>query len=65
MSATLTFVLSIGILAVVVVFALRKMSYVRAAFAIYRMSFELEAADRKPFPPGTSKRGSNRLKPSE
>jgi hypothetical protein len=63
MSATLAIVLSVGIFAVVVPFALLKRGYVRAAFAFNRMSFELEATDRKTLPIGTTRRGSNRLKP--
>jgi hypothetical protein len=47
MTISVAMVLSIGILAAVILCALFKMGYVRAALSFYRMSFELEATDNR------------------
>jgi hypothetical protein len=47
MSLATAIIIGLAILAGVILFALRKMGYVRAALSLYRFSFELEATDRR------------------
>jgi hypothetical protein len=47
MNTSWAFVITVAIFAAVILFALYKMGYVRTALQLYRLSFELEAGERK------------------
>jgi hypothetical protein len=55
MSTSWAVVITVAILAAVILFALYKMGYVRTALQLHRLSFELEAGERRQ-PPARHRR---------